>query len=173
MPFKVTFKIYEPGKKAPNITAFDAKYAKIELRSLQNKMPLARMTVDVEPINLTKEEEYVYLIYRYLKASEKYVADGKKRADLDACKSLAWSIDEQNHKISQQLDHNPELLKQKEGTPGYKFFRDVITWRFCWHNWMDSRKRNDIDKQTKKEVTKEYFEMEDEINRYVKKFIGL
>ena len=86
MPFKVRFDIYEPNKLAPCITTYDRKYAYAELNDLKGKpgMALTRMLHTVIPEELTKSEQYVYLVYQVRTLQRKYWNGGKQHDDLMA-----------------------------------------------------------------------------------------
>ena len=90
MPFKVKFQIFEPGKLAPCFTTYDARLAHVEYRHLCNQKgcALTRMTTDIECIDLTRPEQYVFLVYRVRKAISRFYNDGRKPEDLQASLEL-------------------------------------------------------------------------------------
>lgn len=67
MPFRVHYEIYNDRQAAPEFETYDRTLAYIEWNARKKSNPLTRMVPEVTPENLTKPEEYVWLVYRVLK----------------------------------------------------------------------------------------------------------
>ena len=94
MPFKVKFQIFEPGKQAPVFTTSDARLAHVEYKDRCNKQgcALTRMTTTIECVDLTKPEQYVYLVFLVRKAIRTYYNEGRKHEDLLVSLGLKSSL---------------------------------------------------------------------------------
>lgn len=75
MPFKVTYRICSAGKDAPFFTTTDKRLATVEFHEQQRTkgMLSVRMRTDVQPTGrLSKQEEYLWLVYRVRQAIHRY-----------------------------------------------------------------------------------------------------
>lgn len=173
MPFKVKFSIFEPGKAAPVFTTYDAKLAHVEYRHRCNQMgcALTRMTTDIECIDLTKPEQYVWLVYRVRKAIQKYYGQGRKHEDLLASLDLEKQLDNWNTRTRFHLQTHPKCRPDDE--KAFAFFEVVEEWRKLWHNYFAYKKRSDKDPAVEREMKKQCFDFEKAIDKYINETIGL
>ena len=166
MPFKVKFQIFEPGKLAPCFTTHDASLAHAEYRHQCNQKgcALTRMTTDIECIDLTKPEQYVFLVYRVRKAISRFYNGGRKPEDLQASLELERQLDEWNgcgmHADSERARH-------------FAFFQLVDKWRDKWHRYFNYKRQHDRDEQVVREMYKECIDYEKQIDNFIKQVIGL
>lgn len=182
MPFKVKFQIFEPGKFAPDFITTDARLANVEYRDRCNKKgcALTRMTTDIECIDLTKPEQYVWLVYCVRNAIQKYYGCGRKREDLQASLDLEKQLDDWNSRTRAYIDSHPGFHTVLSGLPAesekarhFAFFKVVEEWRKQWHNYFTYKKRPDKDPEVEREIKKSCFDFEKEIDKYIKLTIGL
>lgn len=173
MPFKVKFSIFEPGKQAPSFTTDDAHLAHIEYKDRCNRQGCAftRMTTDIECIDLTKPEQYVWLVYRVRKAIQKYYDCGRKREDLLASLDLEKQLDNWNTRTRYHLQTHPK--RQPDDDKAFAFFLIVEQWRNAWHKYFTYKKLPDKDPDIEREIKKQCFDFEKQIDKYITKAIGL
>lgn len=173
MPFKVKFQIFEQGKQAPCFTTFDHRQANAEYRHRCNQQgcALIRMTTDIECIDLTKPEQYVYLVYRVRKAIRKYYGNGRKREDLQASLDLEKQLDDWNTRTRYYLQTHPKCRPDDEKS--FAFFQVVEEWRNLWHKYFAYKKRSDHDPAVEQQMRKQCFDFEKEIDKYINLVIGL
>lgn len=173
MPFKVKFQIFESGKQAPDFTTYDARLAKVEYRARCNKLgcALTRMTTDIECIDLTKPEKYVWLVYCVRKAIRKYYGEGRKHEDLMASLDLEKQLDNWNTRTRFHLETHPKCRPDDE--KAFAFFQIVEKWRNAWHKYFAYKKQPDKDPAIEREMKKQCFDFEIEIDKYVNMVIGL
>lgn len=173
MPFKVKFQIFESGKLAPCLTTYDSRLAHVEYRHMCNQKgcALTRMTTDIECIDLTKPEQYVWLVYRVRKAIQKYYGNGRKREDLDASLALEKELDNWNIRTRFHLQTHPKCKPDDE--KAFAFFQVVEQWRNCWHKYFAYKKQADNDPAIEREIKKQCFDFEKQIDKYIKLVIGL
>lgn len=173
MPFKVKFQIFEPGKQVADFVAYDARLANAEYRDRCNKRgcALTRMTYEIECIDLTKPEQYVWLVYRVRKAIQRYYGGGRKREDLDASLALEKELDNWNTRTRFHLLTHPKC--KPDDDKAFAFFQVVEQWRDYWHKYFSYKKRPDKDPDVEREIKKQCFDFEKEIDKYIKLVIGL
>lgn len=117
MPFKVKFMIYEPGKQAPCYTTSDAALARVEYNAKvrEQGMALSRYVYEITCEELTKTEEYVWLVYQVRQAIHKYYNQGRKYADLQASLVLEKQLDDWNLRTRTYLNNHPVSDRRREG----------------------------------------------------------
>lgn len=173
MPFKVKFQIFEQGKLAPCFTTFDNRLAHAEYRHRCNQQgcALTCMTTDIECIDLTKPEQYVYLVYCVRKAIQKYYGNGRRREDLLESLDLEKQLDDWNTRTRHHLDTHPKC--RPDDDKAFAFFQVVEEWRNLWHKYFAYKKRPDKDPAVEREIKKQCFDFEKEIDKYINLVIGL
>jgi len=182
MPFKVKFQIFEPGKLAPCFTTSNARLANVEYRHRCNQKgcALTRMTTDIECIDLTRPEQYVWLVYRVRKAIKRYYDCGRKREDLQASLDLEKQLDDWNTRTRSYIDSHPGFQNVLVALPAenikarhFAFFQVVEEWRSIWHKYFAYKKQTDKDPAVEREMKKHCFAFEKEIDKYINLTIGL
>lgn len=173
MPFKVKFQIFEPGKQSPCLTTYDSRLAHVEYRHMCNQKgcALTRMTTEIECIDLTKPEQYVWLVYRVRKAIRKYYGEGRKHEDLMASLDLEGQLDRWNTRTRFHLQTHPKC--KPDDDKAFAFFQVVEEWRNAWHRYFEYKKTADKDLNVEREMKKQCFDFEKEIDKYVNLVIGL
>jgi len=172
MPFKVIYQIWEPGKLAPAFTTEDRTLAYIELSDRQRKDALTRMDYDITPENLTKAEEYVWLVRRVLKAIRKYyderrtVSKEQSADNLRVSLALERELDNWNARTRCYLNSHPRSTPDDPGS--FAFFQVVEEWRSCWHKYFAYKKTKDKDPNVEREMKKQCFQLEGEIKKYIR-----
>lgn len=172
MPFIVEFKIYEPGKIAPYLTTKDRKYAYAEFKDKQGKQGMAftRMTYDITCQDLTKAEEYVFLVYGVMQAIRRFFDCGRREDDKKASLALEAQLDQWNARTRQYVNAHPGYKPPDE--KAYQFFILVEAWRKKWHEYFRYKNRKDKDPLIEKQMKQCCFDYEKQINKYVKQTIG-
>lgn len=173
MPFKVKFQIFEPGKQAPVFTTSDARLAHVEYKDRCNKQgcALTRMTTTIECVDLTKPEQYVYLVFLVRKAIRTYYNEGRKHEDLLVSLGLEKQLDDWNTRTRYHLQTHPKC--KPDDDKAFAFFQIVEEWRNTWHKYFAYKKRPDKDPDIEREMKKQCFDFEKEIDKYVNLVIGL
>lgn len=171
MPFKVRYDIYEPGKQAACLTTYDRQYARAEFNDRQKKpgMALTRMLYTIEPEDLTKSEEYVWLVYQVRNLQKHYWANGKQRDDLMASLAKEKELDSKNTNIRYHLQKHPKC--QIDDAAAYQFFITVEDWRSKWKAYFAAK--NTGDHKATAELYIECRELEKRIDEHIKQVIGL
>lgn len=171
MPFVVHFKIFEPKKLAPIIQTTDRNYARVEYNALINKEPWSRLEYTVQLVDLTKHEEYVWLVYRVRKAIHTFFNCGRKKEDWDASMALEKQLDQWNARTRFYLNTHPNC--QIEDEKAHAFFLLVEKWRDRWHKYFAIKNAKSEPISVVNEMKKECFDYEKQIDKYVKQVIGL
>lgn len=171
MPFKVKFRIYVPAYKAPVFETLDKTLARVEYNDLFNKNPWARLEFDIIPVDLTKSEEYVWLVYRVRKAIHKYFNQGRKKEDLVASTALEKELDQWNTRTRFYLNGHPNCQIGDE--KAHAFFLLVEKWRELWHRYFACKKAKSEPDNIINEMKKQCFDYEAQIDKYIKQTIGL
>lgn len=175
MPFKTRYEIY--GRvTAPVVSTYDKKIARIEWNSyLRNPhaQGIHRLVQTVEPDGeLTKSEEYLYLVYRVRKLWRRYFDCGRKKEDLDESLKLESELDRWNMRTKIFIEtHNVEMNDGREGA--YKFYAIVQAWRDTWKDRQKYRGSLKCDKQIIDELSRECRQYEREIDQYIKTKLNL
>ena len=182
MPFKVTFKLYEPGKQAPCMTTTDRALAYAEINDMKRKPEtvLSRLEREVELIEPTKAEQYVYHVYLVRKAIKRYFANGRKNDDKKQSLRLEEELDIWNATTRNYIKNRPGFEKKLESLPKdsdkrrhFAFFTLVEKWRTEWHKFFAIKNPTGDMVLVKNEIKKACFGMEKEIDNYIREAIGL
>ena len=171
MPFKVRYDIYEPNKQAPCIQTFDRMYAWAELNDRQRRpgMALTRMTTAVIPEELTKSEQYLYLVYQVRSLQKRYWANGKQHDDLLESLAKEKELDSRNTKIRYHLETHPKY--RIDDTAAYQFFITVEDWRTKWKAYFAAKKSGNH--KASAELYMACRDLEKRIDEHIKQVIGL
>ena len=93
MPFKVRFSLYEPGKLSPSTVTWDRNLAHAQYNDMLRKgLALSRCVPEIFCEDLTKEESYVFLVYRTIKAIRKYYDERGKVSKEQSSNNLKMSL---------------------------------------------------------------------------------
>ena len=181
MPFKVTFKIFEPGKIAPCYQTSDRQLAYVEWNAMKAKHgngTLTRLVPDVTYIDGDNHDKYVWLVYRVLKAIRKFyderdsVPKDISDSNLKISLALEKDLDEWNARTRQFLDSHCKVM-DAQTTAKHGFFILVEAWRKRWHEYFAYKKQAGKDPKWEKRLRDDCFAMEKEIKNYIRQRIGL
>lgn len=170
MPFKVKFEIYDNQHTAPVFFTYDKLMARVEYNELSNKDPWTRLQFTINPVDLTKHEEYVWLVYQVRKAIHKYYNNGRKYEDLQDSLGKEAKLDQWNAKTRIYLANHPNAQVDEKAKA---FFLLVDAWRDKWHKYFSCKKAHAVEKAVLDQMKKECFDYEAQIDKYVKQVIGL
>lgn len=170
MPFKVKFEIYDNQHTAPVFFTYDKLMARVEYNELSNKDPWTRLQFTIELVDLTKHEEYVWLVYQVRKAIHKYYNNGRKYEDLQDSLGKEAKLDQWNTKTRIYLANHPNAQVDEKAKA---FFLLVDAWREKWHKFFACKKAHSVDKPVLDQMKKECLDYEKQIDKYVKQVIGL
>ena len=172
MPFSVRFNIYAQGKVAPEFTTCDRRLAMVEFNHrITLNGGAFRMVPEITCTDLTKQEQYVWLVYRVRKAIDRYFSHGRKKEDMEVSLALEKELDLWNASTRFYLQGHPRSTP--DNLRAFAFFQIVERWRDRWHRYFAYKKRRDKDVAVEREMKKECFALEAEIDKYVKEIIGL
>lgn len=169
MPFRVQYDIYDGKHKAPVFTSYnDRKYARTEFDSLSAKNgDIYRMATTVTPVDLTKQEEYLYLVYEVRRLQRRYFNHGRKQEDLHASLSKEAELDKWNLQIQRFLHSHPE--HKPSDAEAHLFFLTVQQWRIHWKDYFMYKKSPNPDDAVVRERKKQCFDFEKKIDEYINK----
>ena len=170
MPFKVKFEIFAPGKDAADFTTYDCKLARVEYNDRKTKAPWTKMLHTIECVELTKSEQYVWLVYQVRQAIRKYYNGGRHHTDLLASLAKEEELDKWNVRTRTYLNNHPKAQVDEKA---HAFFVLVEAWRDKWHKFFASKKSGAVEQAVLDQMKKECFDYEKQIDKYVKKTIGL
>lgn len=174
MPFRTKYEIF--GKiKAPVVSTYDKKIARIEwydyLRNVHSQ-GVHRLVQTVEPEGeLSKSEEYMYLVYRIRKQWRKYHDCGKKREDWELAKKLEEELDVWNMRTMIYIEGHPGYKPADE--EGFSFYTIVKVWRDTWKERKRYTGHLDCDKQILQEMGRKCRDLERQIDDYIKRKFNL
>jgi hypothetical protein len=180
MPFKVTYRICSAGKDAPFFTTTDKRLATVEFHEQQRTkgMLSVRMRTDVQPTGrLSKQEEYLWLVYRVRQAIHRYydrrnkVSKQESSDDLKVSLALESELDKWNARTRFYLQGHPKASHGDEAA--FAFFEVVEEWRNCWHKYFAYKRVRDKDLNVEREMKKQCFDYEKAIDEYINKTIGI
>lgn len=174
MPFKTKYEIF--GRiKAPVVSTYDKRIARIEWNSyLRNPhaQGLHRMVQTVEPDGqLSKSEEYLYLVYRVRKMWRKYHDCGRNKEDWEEATKLDSELDTWNLRTMIYVEGHPGFKPADEES--YSFYTIVKTWRETWKERKRYSGHLNCDKQILQEMGRKCRDLERQIDGYIKRKFNL
>lgn len=179
MPFKTRYDIY--GRvTAPVVSTYDKKIARIEWNSyLRNPhaQGIHRLVQTVEPDGeLTKSEEYLYLVYRVRKLWRRYFDCGRKKEDLEESLKLEGELDAWNMRTKialSRFDTPVPTFSSKESEEAYSFYSKVQAWRDTWKERKRYTGHLNCDRQVLQEMGRKCRDLERQIDGYIKRKFNL
>lgn len=174
MPIKVQYDIYDTQNKAPIIHTTDRTLASIEFHELIRKgNDLYRMQqTPMADGALTKQEEYLMLVYRVRKLWKQYFNQGRSHDVLLASVEQEKKLDEWNRRISGYMRSHPGYANKMD-EKAYSFYVVVEEWRKTWKERKNYSKRKDCDEAILSEMSKKCRDFEKKIDQYIKDKLGL
>ena len=184
MPIKVKYTIRCSGKIAPYESTFDFIYARTQLITYQRKaLPeeIFYCTSQVEPEEpLTKDEQYLLLVYEVRRLIKRYFDNGRKREDLEASLAKESELDHWNARTRSYIDSKPGLEEKLNSLPSdsdkfrhFAFFEIVEGWRSVWKEYFAYKKKKDKDPAVEREMKKKCCDFEKNIDYYIKQTLHL
>lgn len=175
MPFKTRYDIY--GRvTAPVVSTYDKKIARIEWNSyLRNPhaQGIHRLVQTVEPDGeLTKSEEYLYLVYRVRKLWRRYFDCDRKKEDLEESLKLESELDGWNMRTRIYIETHGKPIATSH-VEAYNFYQKVQLWRDTWKDRKKYRGNLKCDKQILDELSRQCRQYEKEIDQYIKTKLNL
>lgn len=177
MPFRVKFYIYEQGKMAPSFETDDRQLAYSEWKARRRDEPMTRLVPEVTYIDGSKQDCYVWLVYRVLKAIMKYyyeryrVPKEQSNENLKASLALEKELDDWNTRTRYYLERHPNSTPDSK--EAFAFFQIVEAWRKRWKEYFRYKKQGDKDVKWEKKLKDDCFAIEKEIKNYVRLAIGI
>lgn len=166
MPFRVQYDIYDGRHKAPVFTSYnDRKFARIEYDSRTAKDgPIYRMAATVTPFDLTKQEEYLYLVYEVRRLQRRYFKT-RNHEDLVASLTKETELDKWIARTQSFMQSHPWY--QPTDAEAHLFFLTVQQWRIHWKDYFKYKKSPDADPRVTEERKKQCFDFEKKIDEYI------
>lgn len=172
MPLRTKYEIF--GRLlAPVVTTYDKTMARIEFNAyLRNpQQGLHRLVQTVEPVGeLTKEEEYLYLVWRVRRAWKRFKAEGKDEDKAEAMK-LDGELDVWNMRNRIYIESHPDY--EPSSKESYDFFLTVLEWRDMWKNRRRRSGAFGCNPQLAKEISQNCRNLEKKIDLYLKQKLNL
>lgn len=170
MALRTKYQIFCMKNTAPVLTTYDRVSAYVEYNEyIRNpKGDMYRLAQEVEAVgDLTKQEEYVLLVYRVRKAIRRYYDGGRKQEDLKASLELESELDKWNKRTEAFMAGHPGW--KPRDAKGHAFYVLVSEWRKVWHERMGYRKRRmGYDQKVMDQMSRKCREIEKEIDKYIK-----
>ena len=169
MPIKVQYEIFDTQHKAPLISTMDRAMASIEFQSLIHKGEgLYRLVqTPIADGALTKQEEYLMLVYRVRKLWRQYFDHGRDHEVLKASVEQEKKLDEWNARTEAYMRSHPGYAN-KMNDQAYSFYVVVSEWRKTWKDRKRYSKQKDYDPQVLAEINKKCRDFEKQIDKYIK-----
>ena len=138
-------------------------------------------TSQVEPEEpLTKDEQYLLLVYEVRRLIKRYFDNGRKKEDLEASLAKESELDHWNARTRSYIDSKPGLEEKLKSLPSdsdkfrhFAFFEIVEGWRRVWKEYHAYKKKKDHDEQVLREMKKKCFDFEKNIDYYIKQTLHL
>ena len=116
MPFKVQYEIYDSKHKAPVLSTFDRTVASIEFNDLIRRGGDVYRMVQTPMADgaLTKQEEYLMLVYRVRKLWRQYFDQGRSQEVLLASLEKEKELDDWNTRTAAYMRAHPHVPIERE-----------------------------------------------------------
>lgn len=169
MPIRTKYEIFSTRMTAPIHKGYDKTMAFVEWQELYRNLhgDFYRLVQTPEAVGeLTKNEEYVLLVWKVRQLIRKYY-DGRKKEDLEASLAEESKLDAWNRRTTNFMSSHPGYRPSEEKS--YAFFLLVSEWRKTWHERMNYRKRKmNFQQQVLNEMSKKCRALEKKIDEYIK-----
>lgn len=174
MPFRVHYQIFDNQHSAPDFQTYDYTMARIEwnARMYNNKGLLWHLEQTVIPDGaLSKQEEYLMLVYRVRKLWRQYFDCGRKKEDLMASVEQEKKLDDWNKRTKAYVESHPGY--KPDNKKSYSFYIVVSAWRDTWKERKRYTGSAACDKDVLAEISKKCRQFEKEIDKYIKEQLKL
>ena len=167
MPIRVTYEIFDGIHTAPIFRTSDKKLAAVQRDDLIRKgRGIYRIKTTVTPDNMSKSEQYVYLVYEVRQLQRKYFSCGHDKEVFRQALAKEKELDDWNARTSSFLSKNPNYVPADP--QAHAFFLIVARWRWLWKSYFAYKKRSDADQTIVRERAKQCRDFEAQIDNYVK-----
>ena len=169
MPFKVQYEIFDSKHKAPVLSTTDRTVASIEFNDLIRRGGDVYRMVQTPMADgaLTKQEEYLMLVYRVRKLWKQYFDQGRSQEVLLASLEKEKELDDWNKRTRNYLNTHSDCGKGAQ-SQAYSFFIVVEGWRKAWKERKRYKGNASCDQQVLKEISKKCRDFEKKIDEYIK-----
>lgn len=174
MPFKVQYEIFDSHHKAPILSTWDRTVASIEFNDLLRKGgDVYRLQQTPMPDGaLTKQEEYLMLVYRVRKLWKQYFNQGRSQEVMMASLEQEKKLDDWNTRTEAYIRSHPGYAN-KMNDKAYCFYIVVSEWRKAWKERKRYKGNSSCDQEVLREMSKKCRDFEKEIDKYVRDNLGL
>ena len=174
MPIKVRYEIFDSHHKAPILDTWDRTVASIEFNDLLRKGgDVYRLQQTPMPDGaLTKQEEYLMLVYRVRKLWKQYFNQGRSQEVMMASLEQEKKLDDWHKRISALSEKSDKPLAIKD-RKAFNFYIVVRGWREAWQERKRYKGNASCDQEVLREMSKKCRDFEKEIDKYVKDNLGL
>lgn len=168
MPFKVQYEIFDSKHKAPILSTTDRTVASIEFNDLIRRGGDVYRMVQTPMADgaLTKQEEYLMLVYRVRKLWRQYFDQGRSQEVLLASLEKEKELDDWNTRTRSFLNTHTAYFRGRN--EAYCFFVVVEAWRKAWKERKRYKGNASCDQQVLKEISKKCRDFEKKIDEYIK-----
>lgn len=173
MPIKVQYEIFDSRHKAPVLSTFDRTVASIEFNDLLRKGgDVYRLQQTPMPDGaLTKQEEYLMLVYRVRKLWKQYFNQGRSQEVMMASLEQEKKLDDWNARTEAFISSHPGHANKND--KAYSFYVVVSEWRKAWKERKRYKGNASCDQEVLREMSKKCRDFEKEIDKYVNDNLGL
>lgn len=174
MPIKVQYEIFDSRHKAPVLSTFDRTVASIEFNDLLRKGgDVYRLQQTPMPDGaLTKQEEYLMLVYRVRKLWKQYFNQGRSQEVMMASLEQEKKLDDWNTRTAAFISSHPDYTI-KMNDKAFSFYLVVSEWRKAWKERKRYKGNASCDQDVLKEIGKKCRDFEKQIDEYISKSLGL
>lgn len=169
------YEIFCTQKSAPIYWGYDKLQAKVEMEELirNPKGDFYRLVQTPMPgEEITKQEEYVLLVYHVRRLIKQYYSNGRKKEDLDESLEQEAILDQWNRKTQAYIDSHPRY--RPSDPKAHAFFVLVSEWRKTWKERMAYKRRKmGYEQAVLQEMSKKCRALEKQIDEYVKQKLQL
>ncbi len=170
MPYRTKYEIYDTSHIAAVYTGYDKTMAFVTWEDfIRNpKGECYRMVQIVEPVGeLTKSEEYLFLVYHVRRLIKRYFNNGRKHEDMIESQEYETKLDKWNQRTQAFINSHPGYKPTDEKS--HAFYVLVSTWRKVFKERMAYRKRKmGFDQAVFDEMNKKRQSLEKQIDKYIK-----
>lgn len=174
MPIKVRYEIFDSHHKASILETWDRTVASIEFNDLLRKGgDVYRLQQTPMPDGaLTKQEEYLMLVYRVRKLWKRYFNQGRSQEVMMASLEQEKKLDDWNTRTAAFISSHPDYTI-KMNDKAFSFYLVVSEWRKAWKERKRYKGNASCDQDVLKEIGKKCRDFEKQIDEYISKSLGL
>lgn len=172
---QVKYEIYGTQKTVPVFMSYDKLQTHVEFNELTRnpKGDFYRLVQTPMPgEEMTKQEEYVLLVYHVRRLIRKYFDNGRKEEDKKESLAQESILDKWNNRTQSYIDTHPGY--QPKDKEAHAFFVLVSEWRKTWKERMAYKRRKmGFEQAVLDQMSKKCRALEKQIDEYVKRKLQL